>query len=214
MLCSEEESDTTPSRIGHVLCPFCGFDSTRVVDSRLTEPGDAVRRRRECAGCGNRFTTYERAENVALVVIKRDGRRENFDRQKLMGGLLRAAAKRPVKVPELEAVVDSIAAEVRRNGGELDSVRVGELALRGLASVDRVAGMLFAAVYRSIADLEEFEAELRRLESEPVPGADQLPLGAVDPSDPRASIDRPPAERSSGREGALEPLRRGHAAHP
>jgi transcriptional repressor NrdR len=214
MLCFGEETNTTPSRIGHVLCPFCGFDSTRVVDSRLTEPGDAVRRRRECAGCGNRFTTYERAENVALVVIKRDGRRENFDRQKLLGGLLRAAAKRPVKVPELEAVVDQIAAEVRRNGGELDSERVGELALRGLASVDRVAGMLFAAVYRSIGDLEEFEAELRRLESEAVPGAGQLPLGESDLSDRGERLDGPTVGRSPDRKGASNTLRRGHAARP
>jgi transcriptional repressor NrdR len=185
-----------------------------VVDSRLTEPGDAVRRRRECADCGARFTTYERAEALTLVVRKRDGRRETFDRQKLLGGLLRAAAKRPVQVPELEAIIDSIAAEVRRNGGELDSVRIGELALRGLVSVDRVAAMLFASVYRSFEDLDEFEAELRRLESEPIPGADQLALGELpgvpDPSDLDASIGVSP----SGREGALNRVRRGHAEHP
>lgn len=195
-------------------CPYCSFDSTRVVDSRLTEPGDAVRRRRECADCGARFTTYERAESLTLVVRKRDGRRETFDRQKLLGGLLRAAAKRPVQVPELEAIVDSIAAEVRRGGGELDSVRIGELALRGLVSVDRVAAMLFASVYRSFEDLDEFEAELRRLESEPVPDDDQLALdelpGVPSPSDLEASIGHSP----SGREGEVNRVRRGHAEHP
>jgi transcriptional repressor NrdR len=197
-----------------VRCPYCDFDSTRVVDSRLTDPGDAVRRRRECGGCGARFTTYERAESLTLVVRKRDGRRETFDRQKLLGGLLRACAKRPVQVPELEALVDSIATEVRRHGGELDSVRIGELALRGLVSIDRVAGILFASVYRSFEDLDEFEAELRRLESEPIPGDDQLPLeglpGVPDPSDLDANIGPSPLgqHESHGR------VRRGHVARP
>jgi len=195
-------------------CPYCQFDSTRVVDSRLTEPGDAVRRRRECAGCEARFTTYERAEALTLVVRKRDGRRETFDRQKLLGGLLRAAAKRPVQVPELDAIVDQIAAEVRRSGGELDSVRIGELALRGLVGVDRVAAMLFASVYRSFEDLDEFETELRRLESEPTQDDDQLPLeglpGVPSPSDLQANIDPSP----SGEEEARNLDRRGHAARP
>jgi transcriptional repressor NrdR len=197
-------------------CPHCEFESTRVVDSRLAEPGDAVRRRRECAGCGARFTTYERAESVSLVVVKRDGRREPFDRQKLLGGLLRAAAKRPVQVPELEAIVDSIAAEVRRSGGELDAERIGELALRGLVSVDQVAAIMFASVYRSFRDLDEFEAELRRLESEPVPAADQLPLeggpaGPV-PSASEASMGASPSGRSEAGEAQPNGTRRGHAA--
>src|SRR5918999_5178731 len=113
MWCREEESGTTSRRMQRVHCPYCGFADTRVVDSRLAEPGDAVRRRRECAGCETRFTTYERCEGITLVVRKRDGRLEPFDRQKLLGGLLRAATKRPLQVPELEALVDSIAAEVR-----------------------------------------------------------------------------------------------------
>src|SRR3954462_6320501 len=109
-------------------CPYCQFDSTRVVDSRLQEPGDAVRRRRECAGCGARFTTFERAEGVALAIRKRDDRVEPYDRQKLLGGLLRAVTKRPVTVAELEAATDSIDLQVRSDGGEADSERVGELA--------------------------------------------------------------------------------------
>jgi transcriptional repressor NrdR len=206
-------------------CPFCSFEATRVVDSRLTEPGDAVRRRRECGGCGSRFTTYERAEGVTLVVLKRDGRREPFDRQKLLGGLLRAATKRPVTVPELEAVADSIESEVRRAGGEAPAERIGELALRGLIELDRVAAIRFASVYRNFEDLAEFEAELRRLESEPIPTADQLALEAASvddliasgrsvPSGARSSIGRsPPGPARSGQGESTKP-RRDHARQP
>ncbi len=127
-------------------CPLCSFDSTRVVDSRLSEPGDAVRRRRECSECGGRFTTYERVEALSLGVRKRDGRREEYDRQKLLGGLLRAVTKRPVSVPELEAIADGIESEVRCDGGEADAERIGELALKALAGLDRVAAIRFASV--------------------------------------------------------------------
>lgn len=203
-------------------CPFCSFDATRVVDSRLADPGDAVRRRRECAGCGSRFTTYERAEDVPLVVRKRDGRREQFDRQKLLGGLLRAATKRPVTVPELEAVADSIAAQVRRAGGETDAEGIGELALRGLISLDLVAAIRFASVYRNFEDLAQFEAELRRLGSEPVATADQLALEAAAegapgrpvPSDLEGSIGLSPATPVAGPGGENRSQRRGHARQP
>jgi transcriptional repressor NrdR len=197
-------------------CPYCSFDSTRVVDSRLTEPGEAVRRRRECAGCGARFTTYERSEGIALAVRKRDGRLEPFDRDKLLGGLLRAATKRPIEVSELEAVADSIASEVRRGGGEADAERIGELALRGLIRLDRVAAIRFASVYRRFEDLAEFEAELRRLEAEPVLLEDQLALaseGAI-PSDPEASIRLSPAGPTRGSKEGPSPRRRDHAEHP
>jgi transcriptional repressor NrdR len=197
-------------------CPYCSFDSTRVVDSRLTEPGEAVRRRRECAGCGARFTTYERSEGIALAVRKRDGRLEPFDRDKLLGGLLRAATKRPIEVSELEAVADSIASEVRRGGGEADAERIGELALRGLIRLDRVAAIRFASVYRRFEDLAEFEAELRRLEAEPVLLEDQLALaseGAI-PSDPEASIRLSPAGPPRGAKEGRNPRRRAHAEHP
>ena len=158
-------------------CPLCSFDSTRVVDSRLAEPGDAVRRRRECAGCGGRFTTYERAEAASLGVRKRDGRREEFDRQKLLGGLLRAVTKRPVSVPELEAIAEGIEGEIRCAGGETDAERVGELALGGLAALDRVAAIRFASVYRNFDSVDDFEAELAAISQAPDPSGARSNIG-------------------------------------
>lgn len=180
-------------------CPLCSFDSTRVVDSRLAEPGDSVRRRRECAGCGGRFTTHERVEALSLGVRKRDGRREAYDRQKLLGGLLRAATKRPVTVPELEAVADAIEAEVRREGGETDAERIGEHALRALIGLDRVAAIRFASVYRNFEGLDDFQAELQALSGD-------LP-GPASPSDPQGSIASPVV----GITGEANGTRRGHA---
>ncbi len=150
-----------------------------MVDSRLSEPGDAIRRRRECEACGNRFTTYERAEEPRVVVVKRDGRRERFDRQKLLRGLARAASKRPVSDEQLEELTERIATHVRRGGPVARAEEIGELALRGLARVDPVSAILFASVYRKFADLEELEAELRRLQAEPLTSADQLAIEAV-----------------------------------
>jgi transcriptional repressor NrdR len=193
-------------------CPFCQFESTRVVDSRLTEPGDAVRRRRQCEGCGSRFTTFERAEGPMLVVRKRDGRRERFDRDKLVSGMLESTNKRPVQVAELEALAESIMGEARQLGGEVDSNWIGERVLRGLAGLDRVSALLFACIYRSFSDLSDFEAELERLKAEPVPGEDQLAITV--PSDPEVSIERPPTGSPRGPEGELESVRRGHAGHP
>ena len=172
-------------------CPFCASSSTRVVDSR---PTDVVRRRRECEGCGARFTTYERAE-LTLWIRKRDGRRERFDRDKLLRGLQRAAAKRPIEAERLEELADSIGAAVLRSGGEAEARQVGDLALGGLARLDRVAAVMFASVYRSIEDLSEFEAELRRLESEPVASPDQLAIDPLQdvpvPSAPRDTMPTP-----------------------
>jgi transcriptional repressor NrdR len=183
-----------------VLCPFCSFESTRVVDSRLTEPGDAIRRRRECAGCANRFTTYERAEAASATVVKRDGRREHFDRQKLLRGLGRAANKRPVTDEQLEQLADWVAAEVRGHGPEVDAERLGELSLRGLARIDPVSAILFASVYRQFADLGELEAEVRRLKEEPATGTDQLALEDPSvPSDSASSIGRSPIDARSER---------------
>lgn len=181
-----------------MFCPFCSGSETRVVDSRLSEPGDAVRRRRECAGCGNRFTTYERVEGVALTVVKRDGSRQPFDRDKLLGGLLRAATKRPVQVPELEAVADEIAAQVRRGGGEAGAELIGEHALRALIGLDRVAAIRFASVYRRFDDLAQFEAELRRLEAEPLALADQLALDGPSEARPKAREDAPVPSGANG----------------
>lgn len=204
-------------------CPFCSGSETRVLDSRLSQPGDAVRRRRECAGCDNRFTTYERVEGIPLTVVKRDGGHEPFDRDKLLGGLLRAATKRPVQVPELEAVADEIAAQLRRGGGEAESELIGEHALRALIGLDRVAAIRFASVYRRFDDLAQFEAELRRLESEPLALADQLALegagegrsgrrrSAPVPSGPDGSMADPLVE---GRGAEKQTNRREHVAQP
>lgn len=184
-------------------CPYCGSDSTRVVDSRLTDPGDAVRRRRECEACHERFTTYERAEAVPVTVRKRDGRRERFDRQKLLRGLVRAANKRPVSDEQLERLADEIAARVRRLGPEADAELIGELALRGLVELDPVTALLFASVYRNFRDLAELEAELHRIRSEPIAGEGQLALaggaaGPPIPSDPRATLVDPPTDATRG----------------
>jgi transcriptional repressor NrdR len=202
-----------------VHCPYCSNAATRVVDSRLTEPGDSVRRRRECEACGERFTTYERAEETPVTVVKRDGRRERFDRQKLLRGLVRAANKRPVSDAQLEELADAIAARVRRRGSEVDASIVGELSLRGLAELDPVTGLLFASVYRNFRDLSELEAELQRIRSEPVAGDDQLALDPAtpmtpNPSDPPASIGASPSTQRRGGSREARLTRRRHAAQP
>ena len=124
MLCSREESSTTGSRILRVHCPFCSADSTQVIDTRPIP--DGVRRRRECGDCGERFTTYERVEEPRLDIVKRDGRRERFDRQKLLRGLARAAGGRPVSTDQLETVATWIAEEARRGGSEVEAARIGD----------------------------------------------------------------------------------------
>jgi transcriptional repressor NrdR len=198
-----------------MLCPFCESSSTRVVDSRLSESG--VRRRRECESCGNRFTTYERVEGVSMTVVKRDGKRQEFDRDKLLRGLERAAAKRPIEPERLDQLVDAIAAAVRRRGGEAEAEWIGELALGGLARLDRVAAVMFASVYRSIEDLSEFEAELRRLESEPVAGPDQLAIDVLQeepiPSASKSTVTPPSGapSRPAGTPRTRE--RKSHARH-
>ena len=175
-------------------CPFCSFHTTRVVDSRLTDPGDSIRRRRECAGCGNRFTTHERAEEVPIDVVKRDGTTQRFDRRKLLRGLVRAAGGRPVGGEQLEELADSIAAEIRRTGGgaaEVKAERIGDLAERGLARLDPVTAIQFASVYRRLSDLDELEAVVRKLREEPNPGAEQMPFEGIVPSDATGSMASP-----------------------
>ena len=169
-------------------CPFCSSSSTRIVDSRPSEA--EVRRRRECEECGNRFTTYERAEEAPVTVLKRDGGRERFDRQKLLRGLGRAANKRPVSDEQLEAVADTIAAEVRRGGPEADASWIGELSLRGLAAVDPVSAIQFASVYRQFESLDELEAEVRRLKHEGVPSGSDGSIGRSPYGDQGESTDR------------------------
>jgi transcriptional repressor NrdR len=204
MLCSREERSTTGSRIPCVLCPFCSADTSQVIDTRPTPEG--VRRRRECGGCGERFTTYERADEPRVDVIKRDGRRERFDRQKLLRGLARAAGGRPVSSDQLEAVAAWIANEARREGGEAQAERIGDLAERGLARVDPVSAIQFASVYRNLADLDELEAVVRRFKDDPLPGEDQLAIEGPVPSGAKSSIGRS-REISSNR-------RRGHVPQP
>jgi transcriptional repressor NrdR len=191
-----------------VHCPYCGSTSTRVSETR--EAADGVRRRRECQGCGNRFTTYERAE-TNVIVLKRDGRRERFDSRKLLGGLERAANKRPVSSEQLEELSESIAAAVRRTGPEVEASQIGDLAERGLAALDPVSGILFASVYRNLADLDEVAETVERYREDTLPGADQLALdGDPDPSDPKSTIDRSPL----GTSRRAAHTRRGHARQP
>ena len=186
-------------------CPYCESESHNVVDSR--DGGDAIRRRRQCADCGERFTTYERAEEAPVTVVKRDGDTERFDRRKLVRGLTRSVGGRPVSAEQIEALADAIAAEVRRGGASVDASFIGELCLRGLAGIDPVSAILFASVYRRFADLAELQQEVRRLMDEPVPGADQLPLGSDPvPSDPSPSIGRSPTyARTDRREHVSQP---------
>ena len=145
-------------------CPRCGCEESKVVDSRPSENNDAIRRRRECTGCGFRFTTYERCEEMPLVVVKRDGRKETFDRQKLMRGLVTATVKRDVPMSALAALIDSIESELRDGGTmEVSSVDLGSMVLKRLVSVDKVAYVRFASVYRDFKDVDEFSEELRSL---------------------------------------------------
>jgi transcriptional repressor NrdR len=162
-----------------VRCPFCGSDESKVVDSRDSESGDATRRRRECLTCERRYTTYERVEEMPLVVIKRDGSEEVFSRQKLLNGLLRATEKRAIPLATLERAVDDIENELRRAPGQrVTTQMVGERALRRLRDIDRVAYVRFASVYRQFDDIDEFQQELARLElagADPLPGEQPLP---------------------------------------
>lgn len=145
-------------------CPKCGCEESKVVDSRPSEGNDAIRRRRECTKCGFRFTTYERCEEMPLVVIKRDGHKEPFDRQKLMRGLVTATVKRDVPMSELSSLIDSIESELRDSGTlEISSVNLGSMILKRLVSVDKVAYVRFASVYRDFKDVDEFSEELRSL---------------------------------------------------
>jgi transcriptional repressor NrdR len=179
-----------------VLCPFCSADSNQVIDTRPAP--DAVRRRRECGACGQRFTTYERVEEQRAIVIKRDGTRERFDRQKLQRGLARAAGGRPVSQEQIEAVGAWIATEVQRLG-EVSAERIGDLAERGLARVDPVSAIQFASVYRNLADLDELEAVVRRFKDDPLPGEDQLAIEGSVPSEPESIIGRSRKSRPSRR---------------
>jgi transcriptional repressor NrdR len=146
-----------------VKCPYCSSPSTKVLDKRDSEDLTVTRRRRKCATCGGRFTTYERAELVSLIVVKKDGRREEFSRAKLRAGIATACAKRPVSASAIEQLVNEVEAELRqREGAELDHAIIGELVMDKLRQLDNVAYIRFASVYRAFGDLSSFEEEIRR----------------------------------------------------
>lgn len=160
-------------------CPFCDAEETKVIDSRLASEGAQVRRRRECLGCGERFTTYETAELVMPRIIKQDGTREPFNEEKLRGGILRALEKRPVTMDQIEAAIGRIQHHLRASGErELLSRKLGEHVMDELRELDQVAYVRFASVYRSFEDVNAFREEIDRLESRPSPEEerDQIPL--------------------------------------
>jgi transcriptional repressor NrdR len=174
-----KEITATPSRLRHVHCPECQAQ-TRVLESRQGVGGKSVRRRRECASCGHRFTTHERQEGHGqLFVRKRDGRRQAFDRAKLHGGLARAAHKRPVPEEAIDAIVERIEAEAEAAGGELPARKVGERCLEGLRRLDRVAYLQFASVYKQLANVEELRSEMAQLEADS--GGRSVRLAREDP---------------------------------
>lgn len=149
-------------------CPYCNAPDSKVIDSRPAEEGTTIRRRRECLTCSKRFTTYEVIERMPLVVIKRDGRRQSFDRVKLLNGMVRACEKRPVTLAQLEEISDSIEQDLQgRMDREISTVEIGELVMRYLKDVDEVAYVRFASVYRSFKDISTFMEELSKLLSEP-----------------------------------------------
>ena len=145
-------------------CPFCGHPKDKVVDSRETGSGDAIRRRRECLGCGRRFTSYERVDEIPFLVVKKDGRREPFDRTKLLAGLHRACEKRPIPARALDGIADEVEQMVQDSPDrEVEARTIGERVMARLKDLDKVAYVRFASVYRHFEDVQEFMAELRDL---------------------------------------------------
>ena len=148
-------------------CPFCGYADSKVIDSRPAEEGSTIRRRRECLACQKRFTTYEIIERMPLVVVKRDGLRQSFDRVKLINGMVRACEKRPVPLEKLGEVADELEQELQgKLDREISSVEIGELVMKRLKEVDEVAYVRFASVYRSFKDINTFMDELSKLLTE------------------------------------------------
>ena len=145
-------------------CPFCGFSNDKVVDSRESKEADSIRRRRECLKCEKRFTTYERIDEIPYMVVKKDGRREKFDRQKILNGLLRACEKRPVPIGKLEQIVNEAESFVLESAErERKTSELGELIMSQLKEIDTVAYIRFASVYRDFKDVREFKEELEQL---------------------------------------------------
>ena len=173
-------------------CPYCNHPESRVIDSR--EAPDGIRRRRECLQCGLRFTTYERIQTTALMVAKRDGRREEFNRDKLTASILKACVKRPLPTGTIDKLVDDIEAELQRLGrAEVPSSIIGEMVMERLRVLDRVAYIRFASVYRDFADIESFKQEVEALQDalqREIPSP-QLPLMPEEPAAPRRRGRRP-----------------------
>ena len=145
-------------------CPFCGSDNTRVIDSRPADDNNSIRRRRMCDDCGKRFTTYEKVETIPLIVIKKDNVREQYDRQKIEGGILRACHKRPVSVDTITKICDEIETDIfSSEEKEVSSDRIGEIVMEKLKDVDAVAYVRFASVYREFKDVETFLDELNKM---------------------------------------------------
>jgi transcriptional repressor NrdR len=145
-------------------CPFCGHKEDKVIDSRESKEGDVVRRRRQCLGCERRFTTYERSDEIPYMVVKKDGRREKFDRQKVLNGLLKACEKRPVAMSKLAEVVDAVEARLADSSDrEITTTEIGEMLMDHLKNLDKIAYVRFASVYRDFQDVEAFLNELKNL---------------------------------------------------
>ncbi len=145
-------------------CPFCGYEESKVIDSRPTDEGERIRRRRECISCAKRFTTYEIIESVPIIVVKKDKTREVFDRKKLFDGMMRACEKRPVSVEVIEHAIDEIELELQNSlDREVTSVKIGECVMDKLKDIDEVAYVRFASVYRQFKDINTFMSELKKL---------------------------------------------------
>ena len=145
-------------------CPFCGFVNDKVVDSRESKEGESIRRRRECLKCEKRFTTYERIDEIPYMVVKKDGRREKFERQKVLSGILRACEKRPISMGRMEQIVNEVEQFVVDSPErERTATEIGELIMERLKQIDKVAYIRFASVYRDFQDVSEFHSELERL---------------------------------------------------
>ena len=191
-------------------CPYCAHEDTRVTDSRTAE--DGIRRRRECLRCGLRFTTYERVQSSALQVLKRDGRREEFNREKLMAGLRHACAKRPLPVESIEKLADEIELDVQKLGkAEVPTSLIGDMVMEGLRRLDRVAYIRYASVYRDFADIDIFREEIESLllNRESRSPSAQLPLMPEEKPTPaevrqRRRGRRPRGSRRPAAEGAQE----------
>ncbi|WP_036223146.1 transcriptional regulator NrdR [Mesoaciditoga lauensis] len=147
-------------------CPFCGYPNTKVQDSRSIENGLVIRRRRMCPKCGAKFTTYERFEGGTLMVIKKDGRREKFSREKLMGGIVKACEKRPISMDKIEEITNALEARARKVGTEISTKEIGEMIMKELRKIDQVAYVRFASVYRDFRDIDQFIEEIGKLKGD------------------------------------------------